>query len=247
MFFGLFCRSSGIDNSLHTRVEFDSGHFYKYYNDGVGLKYEDARQRCLDDGGYLVVLNSEHENDFIHAMLANLELKYLNDQTGIVLIGMYWDDVGSCQTPHDDGSCDWSLQWVPEGLTSTGWLDWQQNVTFDTIVQAPSPPEKAVVFHLHHPTTWRIITIRVRLPFICEFESACVDAINPCGTGICTTLDGIDYSCACDIRYYTGTRCETELNACDSNPCVRGVCVQKPLYKMQCDCPESGYEGKYKL
>lgn len=48
------------------------------------------------------------------------------------------------------------------------------------------------------------------------------------------------YICHCVVGY-TGKRCETDLDECESNPCVNGTCVDV-INGFQCNC-DNGYEG----
>jgi hypothetical protein len=60
--------------------------------------------------------------------------------------------------------------------------------------------------------------------------------------GTCVDLDvGLEYRCECPIGY-TGEYCETEINECESNPCLNnGQCLDR-IGSYQCVC-QIGYNG----
>ena len=70
---------------------------------------------------------------------------------------------------------------------------------------------------------------------------------NPCfNSGACVVLSLTEYQCVCP-ECYTGTNCETELNACDGNLCQNGAaCVAYPgsCDSYYCECP-SCFTGTY--
>ena len=57
--------------------------------------------------------------------------------------------------------------------------------------------------------------------------------------GRCAEVDGV-YRCLCP-EGYTGTNCETDIDECDSNPCVNGTC-NDVVNGYDCIC-SSGYAG----
>ena len=66
---------------------------------------------------------------------------------------------------------------------------------------------------------------------------------DPCEAGgTCKETDS-GYSCEC-LMGRTGSKCETEVNPCFSDPCVNGMCnAQGPVFT--CDCIP-GYSGESK-
>lgn len=68
---------------------------------------------------------------------------------------------------------------------------------------------------------------------------------NECLSGPClngaTCVDHIgSYSCQCDAGW-TGSRCDQEINECESNPCVHGTCIDHiGFYSCQCDAGWTG-------
>ena len=50
------------------------------------------------------------------------------------------------------------------------------------------------------------------------------------------------FTCVCK-EGFTGRRCEIERHACESSPCVNGICIDQLDGKYSCDC-DSGFEGK---
>lgn len=52
--------------------------------------------------------------------------------------------------------------------------------------------------------------------------------------------DSSGYDCLC-VPGVTGQNCETNINECESNPCIYGMCSDK-VGGYECEC-EEGYEG----
>ena len=49
------------------------------------------------------------------------------------------------------------------------------------------------------------------------------------------------FTCSC-VSGWTGDLCETEVNECESNPCVNGATCQEGFNQYRCACP-AGYTG----
>ncbi|KAK2150868.1 hypothetical protein NP493_2712g00002 [Ridgeia piscesae] len=57
-----------------------------------------------------------------------------------------------------------------------------------------------------------------------------------------TCTDGVNtYSCTCAAGY-TGDRCQTDIDECDSSPCMNGATCADKVDAYSCECVE-GYEG----
>ena len=73
------------------------------------------------------------------------------------------------------------------------------------------------------------------------YSCICVISVCPlnCGNGACVfTSSGP--GCECHVGF-TGNTCQTEINECQSNPCVHGTCTDV-VNKFTCSCLE-GYSG----
>jgi hypothetical protein len=49
------------------------------------------------------------------------------------------------------------------------------------------------------------------------------------------------FICTCPPGY-TGTRCDYQIDVCQSNPCINGACLQPSPNLWQCQC-RAGYTG----
>ena len=229
-----FCCGS----SRYSQVFNYKNHFYKYYNDGKGSSFSNARQRCLDDGGYLLVLNSVEESRKLSLFHLSIDYLHEDDIIGFAYIGLFWDKI--CV----DQSCPWELSWITEGAFGLVWNGWVDLVHFNTSHVGELPPKTNVVMHNFAPSTFFLLPESFEFPFICEFHNVCLSAISPCGSGgVCETSDSITFKCTCD-EYHEGSRCESTINFCESSPCVHGKCMDLESGGFECDCTGSGYQGK---
>ncbi|XP_066531702.1 von Willebrand factor D and EGF domain-containing protein [Hoplias malabaricus] len=110
-------------------------------------------------------------------------------------------------------------------LSPAGLLIWKaqsfSNVTFELVVKDDCNAE-----------TQAVVVVSVR-QCECHHGAPCVTNINfPPGSG--------EYLCVCPAGLL-GERCETDVNDCRSNPCLRGECVDG-LNSFTCNCPE-GFTG----
>lgn len=51
------------------------------------------------------------------------------------------------------------------------------------------------------------------------------------------------YRCDCNDTGYRGERCETNIDDCESSPCINGGTCKDEIKDYSCDCP-NGYTGK---
>lgn len=66
---------------------------------------------------------------------------------------------------------------------------------------------------------------------------------NPCENGDCS-VDGEDYDCDC-YDGYEGSRCQTDTDDCEDEPCQNGGLCSDLVDDYECDCSmTSGYTGK---
>ncbi len=90
----------------------------------------------------------------------------------------------------------------------------------------------------------------------CEHERNECEPINPClNSGRC--IDGFNsFSCICNLGKkmmiiilflnkifiigFTGHYCETQIDQCQSNPCLNGGICRMLINSFKCDCPQ-GY------
>lgn len=234
--FGLLC-VCWCDHSRYSKVYNYKNHFYKYYNDGKGSSFLEARQKCIDDGGYLAVMNSAEESVKISMFHSSIKYIHEHDIIGFAYIGLFWDK------PCSGGNCAWELTWIPEGAFGLVWSDWVDLVHFNNSNFGESSPKTNVVMHRSAPSTFFTMPESFEFPFICEFHNICLPAISPCGTGgLCKTNDSIMYECFCD-EYHEGSMCESLVDLCTPNPCVNGKCRTLESGGFECDCTASGYQG----
>ena len=71
----------------------------------------------------------------------------------------------------------------------------------------------------------------------CQFETSGCAPFNPCFRGTCQELGRGNYRCNCQPGF-TGSKCETDVDECLSQPCQNGAtCFNGAPGTFQCRCP----------
>ena len=163
-------------------------HFYRYYNDGEGLKFDDAKFQCERHGGNLILIDGGGESSTLRNFLSRIDRIQANDRgdNWKVWIGNQWQLVPD--TCRSNGICDYNLT-VHSGDNEAAIVTHFDQFDTATVNFAYSPPREA----------YQLQILEATLTFVCEYDDACNTEALSCPLGTeCTTDDQYNFECNCN-------------------------------------------------
>ena len=175
-----------------------NGASLRYYNDGTGVTFGQAKQFCQSRGGTLNEIDSYSEMVAINNYLDGLDKQYVNEDSEVLVLwlGNRWYKLHDCPV-HGGSSCYYKLVHASRVEQDDG-----TNVTTLTVQtqQFRDNPTTALTYQ-QATASASLQSTSLQYPFICKFFDVCNAEVNPCPAGTrCESTSSLKYDCICETE-----------------------------------------------